>query len=82
MCIFRCFFALLTLLIVCCLESEKALCELDFLIRYESIFSEALSDPQSVLENLKKCEDIKEAEKQVRIRTLEDGTWLQFRKGG
>ncbi|KAM5142458.1 zinc finger and BTB domain-containing protein 40 isoform 2-T2 [Mantella aurantiaca] len=46
-------------------ESEKALGELDFLIRYESIFSEALSDPQSVLENLKKCEDIKEAEKQV-----------------
>lgn len=46
-------------------ESGKATGELDFLIRYESIFSEALSDPQSVLENLKKCEDIKEAEKQV-----------------
>ncbi|XP_018417865.1 PREDICTED: zinc finger and BTB domain-containing protein 40 [Nanorana parkeri] len=46
-------------------ESEKASGELDFLIRYESIFSEALSDPQSVLENLKKCDDIKEAEKQV-----------------
>ncbi|XP_077314061.1 zinc finger and BTB domain-containing protein 40 isoform X1 [Lithobates pipiens] len=46
-------------------ELEKASGELDFLIRYESIFSEALSDPQSVLENLKKCEDIKETEKQV-----------------
>ncbi|PIO16574.1 hypothetical protein AB205_0058230, partial [Aquarana catesbeiana] len=44
---------------------EKASGELDFLIRYESIFSEALSDPQSVLENLNKCEDIKETEKQV-----------------
>ncbi|KAM9298792.1 zinc finger and BTB domain-containing protein 40 [Gastrophryne carolinensis] len=45
--------------------SEKTAGELDFLIRYESIFSEALSDPRSVLENLKKCQDIKEAEKQA-----------------
>ncbi|XP_068096699.1 zinc finger and BTB domain-containing protein 40 [Hyperolius riggenbachi] len=48
-------------------ESEKASGELDFLIRYESVFSEALSDSQSVLENLKKCQDIKEADKQVVI---------------
>ncbi|XP_075695665.1 zinc finger and BTB domain-containing protein 40 isoform X2 [Rhinoderma darwinii] len=47
------------------IETEKTSGELDFLIRYESIFSEALSDPQSVLENLKKCEEINEAEKQV-----------------
>ncbi|KAM3923229.1 zinc finger and BTB domain-containing protein 40 isoform 2-T2 [Leptodactylus fuscus] len=46
-------------------ETEKTSGELDFLIRYESIFSEALSDPQSVLENLNKCEEINEAEKQV-----------------
>ncbi|XP_040284511.1 zinc finger and BTB domain-containing protein 40 isoform X2 [Bufo bufo] len=46
-------------------EAEKTSGELDFLIRYESIFSEALSDPQSVLENLNKCEEINEAEKQV-----------------
>ncbi|XP_066462846.1 zinc finger and BTB domain-containing protein 40 isoform X2 [Eleutherodactylus coqui] len=46
-------------------ETEKASGELDFLIRYESIFSEALSDPQSVLENLNKCDEINEAEKQV-----------------
>nr|DBA16360.1 TPA: hypothetical protein GDO54_003760 [Pyxicephalus adspersus] len=46
-------------------DLEKASGELDFLIRYESIFSEALSDPRSVLENLEKCEDIKEADKQV-----------------
>ncbi|XP_053307999.1 zinc finger and BTB domain-containing protein 40 [Spea bombifrons] len=46
-------------------ENEKGSGELDFLIRYESIFSEALSDPQSVLENLKKCQHIEEKEKQV-----------------
>ncbi|MEE6483410.1 hypothetical protein FKM82_013543 [Ascaphus truei] len=46
-------------------EMEGTSGELDFLIRYESIFSEALSDPQSVLENLNKCRDIKETEKQV-----------------
>ncbi|XP_063291945.1 zinc finger and BTB domain-containing protein 40 [Pelobates fuscus] len=46
-------------------ENEKASGELDFLMRYESIFSEALSDPQSVLENLKKCRHLKENEKQV-----------------
>ncbi|KAG8568852.1 hypothetical protein GDO81_014179 [Engystomops pustulosus] len=46
-------------------ETEKTSGELDFLIRYESIFSEALSDPQSVLENLNKCQEINEAEKQV-----------------
>ncbi|XP_056398635.1 zinc finger and BTB domain-containing protein 40 isoform X2 [Hyla sarda] len=46
-------------------EPEKTSGELDFLIRYESIFSEALSDPQSVLENLNKCQEINEAEKQA-----------------
>ncbi|XP_075045974.1 zinc finger and BTB domain-containing protein 40 isoform X2 [Mixophyes fleayi] len=46
-------------------ETEKTSGELDFLIRYESVFSEALSDPQSVLENLNKCQQIDEAEKQV-----------------
>uniref|UniRef100_A0A8C5MUK5 Zinc finger and BTB domain containing 40 n=1 Tax=Leptobrachium leishanense TaxID=445787 RepID=A0A8C5MUK5_9ANUR len=46
-------------------DNEKTSEELDFLIRYESIFSEALSDPQSVLENLKKCRHLKENEKQV-----------------
>ncbi|XP_063799032.1 zinc finger and BTB domain-containing protein 40 isoform X2 [Pseudophryne corroboree] len=46
-------------------EVEKTSGELDFLIRYESVFTEALSDPQSVLENLKKCQEINEAEKQV-----------------
>ncbi|XP_077106306.1 zinc finger and BTB domain-containing protein 40 [Ranitomeya variabilis] len=46
-------------------ETEKTSGELDFLIRYESIFSEALSDPQSVLENLSRCQEINEAEKQA-----------------
>ncbi|KAM4015845.1 zinc finger and BTB domain-containing protein 40 [Anomaloglossus baeobatrachus] len=46
-------------------EAEKTSGELDFLIRYESIFSEALSDPQSVLENLSKCREINEAERQA-----------------
>lgn len=46
-------------------ETERTSGELDFLIRYESIFSEALSDPHSVLENLNKCQEINEAEKQV-----------------
>ncbi|XP_053546552.1 zinc finger and BTB domain-containing protein 40 [Bombina bombina] len=46
-------------------ETKSNSSELDFLIRYESIFSEALSDPQSVLENLEKCRQIKETEKQA-----------------
>ncbi|OCT72697.1 zinc finger and BTB domain-containing protein 40 isoform X2 [Xenopus laevis] len=46
-------------------ETDASSGELDFLIRYESIFSEALSDPQSVIENLQRCRQIKEAEKQA-----------------
>ncbi|XP_041427377.1 zinc finger and BTB domain-containing protein 40 isoform X1 [Xenopus laevis] len=46
-------------------ETDGTSDELDFLIRYESIFSEALSDPQSVIENLQRCQEIKEAEKQA-----------------
>ncbi|KAM4704370.1 zinc finger and BTB domain-containing protein 40 [Rhinophrynus dorsalis] len=46
-------------------ETEGISGELDFLIRYESIFSEALSDPQSVISNLQKCRQIKETEKQA-----------------
>ncbi|KAG8434314.1 hypothetical protein GDO86_012625 [Hymenochirus boettgeri] len=40
--------------------------ELDFLIRNEKIFIEALSDPQSIIENLERCQ-IQEAEKQAVI---------------
>eukprot|EP00079_Xenopus_tropicalis_P028033 XP_012822587.1 PREDICTED: zinc finger and BTB domain-containing protein 40 isoform X2 [Xenopus tropicalis] len=46
-------------------ETDGTSGELDFLIRYESIFSEALSDPQSVIENLQRCQEMKEAEKQA-----------------
>ncbi|KAM4651622.1 zinc finger and BTB domain-containing protein 40 [Discoglossus pictus] len=45
------------------IETERISGELDFLIRYENIFSEALSDPQSVLQNLEKCREIKDTEK-------------------
>ncbi|KAM8927988.1 zinc finger and BTB domain-containing protein 40 isoform 2-T2 [Pelodytes ibericus] len=61
-------------------EKEKVSGELDFLTRYESIFSEALSDPLSVLENLKKCRHVREDERQAVVECCQGVGGFTFTK--
>ncbi|XP_072739981.1 zinc finger and BTB domain-containing protein 40-like isoform X2 [Ciconia boyciana] len=47
------------------LAAEGKSCKLDFFLRYESVFSEALSDDRAVLKRLEECREIDASQKEV-----------------
>lgn len=49
--------------------ADSKSCKLDFFLRYESIFSEALSDAQAVLNRLEECREIDASQKEVGVLT-------------
>ncbi|XP_062482316.1 zinc finger and BTB domain-containing protein 40 isoform X2 [Pezoporus occidentalis] len=60
-------------------DSES--CKLDFFLRYESIFSEALSDAQAVLNRLEECREIDASQKEALVSCLaEAGEQSVFKK--
>lgn len=49
--------------------AESKSCKLDFFVQYESVFSEALSDAQAVLNRLEECREIDTSQKEVGVFT-------------
>uniref|UniRef100_A0A8C4URN9 Zinc finger and BTB domain containing 40 n=1 Tax=Falco tinnunculus TaxID=100819 RepID=A0A8C4URN9_FALTI len=47
------------------LAAESKSCKLDFFLRYESVFSEALSDAQAVLKRLEECREVDASQKEA-----------------
>ncbi|KAM6046633.1 zinc finger and BTB domain-containing protein 40 isoform 2-T2 [Chlamydotis macqueenii] len=63
------------------LAAESKSCKLDFFLRYESVFSEALSDAQAVLKRLEECREIDASQKEVLVACLtEAGKQSVFKK--
>ncbi|NXW31745.1 ZBT40 protein, partial [Phaetusa simplex] len=61
--------------------AESKSCKLDFFLRYESIFSEALSDARAVLKRLEECREIDASQKEVVAACLaETGEQSVFKK--
>ncbi|NWQ88784.1 ZBT40 protein, partial [Burhinus bistriatus] len=61
--------------------AESKSCKLDFFLRYESVFSEALSDAQAVLKRLEECREIDASQKEAVVACLaEAGEQLVFKK--
>ncbi|OXB77342.1 UNVERIFIED_CONTAM: hypothetical protein H355_002334 [Colinus virginianus] len=52
------------------LAAESKSCKLDFFLRYESVFSEALSDAQAVLRRLEECREIDASQREVVLTCL------------
>ncbi|XP_071654408.1 zinc finger and BTB domain-containing protein 40 isoform X1 [Patagioenas fasciata] len=55
------------------LEAESKSCKLDFFLRYESDFSEALSDARAVLKRLEECREIDASQKEALAACLAEG---------
>eukprot|EP00076_Gallus_gallus_P032814 XP_024998352.1 zinc finger and BTB domain-containing protein 40 isoform X4 [Gallus gallus] len=53
------------------LAAESKSCKLDFFLRYESVFSEALSDAQAVLRRLEECREIDASQREVVLNCCE-----------
>ncbi|XP_052548062.1 zinc finger and BTB domain-containing protein 40 isoform X6 [Tympanuchus pallidicinctus] len=51
--------------------AESKSCKLDFFLRYESVFSEALSDAQAVLRRLEECREIDASQREVVLNCCE-----------
>ncbi|GAB0198650.1 zinc finger and BTB domain-containing protein 40 [Grus japonensis] len=63
------------------LAAESKSCKLDFFLRYESVFSEALSDAQTVLKRLEECREIDASQKEALVACLaEAGEQSVFKK--
>ncbi|XP_028943181.1 zinc finger and BTB domain-containing protein 40-like, partial [Antrostomus carolinensis] len=63
------------------LAEESKSCKQDFFLRYESIFSEALSDAQAVLKRLEECREIDAPQKEALVACLaEAGEQSVFKK--
>ncbi|KFQ38999.1 Zinc finger and BTB domain-containing protein 40, partial [Mesitornis unicolor] len=63
------------------LAAESKSCKLDFFLRYESVFSEALSDAQAVLKRLEECREIDASQKEALVASLaEAGQQPVFKK--
>uniref|UniRef100_A0A8B9FFA7 Zinc finger and BTB domain containing 40 n=1 Tax=Amazona collaria TaxID=241587 RepID=A0A8B9FFA7_9PSIT len=63
------------------LAADSESCKLDFFLRYESIFSEALSDAQAVLNRLEECREIDTSQKEALVSCLaETGEQSVFQK--
>ncbi|NXE14520.1 ZBT40 protein, partial [Lophotis ruficrista] len=61
--------------------AESKSCKLDFFLRYESVFSEALSDAQAVLKRLEECREIDASQKEALVSCLtEAGKQPVFKK--
>ncbi|NWH44552.1 ZBT40 protein, partial [Fregata magnificens] len=61
--------------------AESKSCKLDFFLRYESVFSEALSDARAVLERLEECREIDASQKEALVACLaEAGEQSVFKK--
>ncbi|NXG92957.1 ZBT40 protein, partial [Stercorarius parasiticus] len=61
--------------------AESKSCKLDFFLRYESIFSEALSDARAVLKRLEECREIDASQKEAVATCLaETGEQSVFKK--
>ncbi|OXB60736.1 hypothetical protein ASZ78_006099 [Callipepla squamata] len=52
------------------LAAESKSCKLDFFLRYESVFSEALSDARAVLRRLEECREIDASQREVVLTCL------------
>uniref|UniRef100_A0A8D0F427 Zinc finger and BTB domain containing 40 n=1 Tax=Strix occidentalis caurina TaxID=311401 RepID=A0A8D0F427_STROC len=55
-------------------EAESKSCKLHFFLRYESVFSEALSDARAVLKRLEECREIDASQKEVVLDCCEDSS--------
>ncbi|XP_076212102.1 zinc finger and BTB domain-containing protein 40 isoform X3 [Aptenodytes patagonicus] len=55
------------------LAAESKSCKLDFFLRYENLFSEALSDARAVLKRLEDCREIDASQKEVVLDCCEGG---------
>ncbi|XP_043356049.1 zinc finger and BTB domain-containing protein 40 isoform X7 [Dermochelys coriacea] len=53
-------------------EAESKTCKLDFLLQYEGVFSEALSDTKTVLKRLDECRGIEGSQREMLVACLED----------
>ncbi|XP_067422376.1 zinc finger and BTB domain-containing protein 40 [Emydura macquarii macquarii] len=53
-------------------EAESKTCKLDFLLQYEGVFSEALSDTKTVLKRLHECKGIEGSQREMLVACLED----------
>uniref|UniRef100_A0A8C3FWE0 Zinc finger and BTB domain containing 40 n=1 Tax=Chrysemys picta bellii TaxID=8478 RepID=A0A8C3FWE0_CHRPI len=53
-------------------EAESKTCNLDFLLQYEGVFSEALSDTKTVLKRLDECRGIEGSQREMLVACLED----------
>ncbi|XP_074970194.1 zinc finger and BTB domain-containing protein 40 isoform X5 [Phalacrocorax aristotelis] len=63
------------------LAAESKSCKLDFFLRYESVFSEALSDARAVLKRLEECREIDVSQKEALVACLaEAGEQSVFKK--
>ncbi|XP_064326115.1 zinc finger and BTB domain-containing protein 40 isoform X5 [Phalacrocorax carbo] len=63
------------------LAAESKSCKLDFFLRYESVFSEALSDARAVLKRLEECREIDVSQKEALAACLaEAGEQSVFKK--
>ncbi|XP_075577753.1 zinc finger and BTB domain-containing protein 40 isoform X2 [Pelecanus crispus] len=61
--------------------AESKSCKLDFFLRYESVFSEALSDARAVLKRLEDCREIDASQKEALFACLaEAGEQSVFKK--
>ncbi|XP_064326112.1 zinc finger and BTB domain-containing protein 40 isoform X2 [Phalacrocorax carbo] len=61
--------------------AESKSCKLDFFLRYESVFSEALSDARAVLKRLEECREIDVSQKEALAACLaEAGEQSVFKK--
>ncbi|NXN32005.1 ZBT40 protein, partial [Nycticryphes semicollaris] len=61
--------------------AESKSCKLDFFLRYESVFSEALSDARAVLKRLEECSEIGASQKEaVAACLVEPGEHSVFEK--
>uniref|UniRef100_A0A8C0IBV7 Zinc finger and BTB domain containing 40 n=1 Tax=Bubo bubo TaxID=30461 RepID=A0A8C0IBV7_BUBBB len=62
-------------------DSESKSCKLHFFLRYESVFSEALSDARAVLKRLEECREIDASQKEALVACLaEAGEQSVFKK--
>uniref|UniRef100_A0A8C0ET16 Zinc finger and BTB domain containing 40 n=1 Tax=Bubo bubo TaxID=30461 RepID=A0A8C0ET16_BUBBB len=62
-------------------EAESKSCKLHFFLRYESVFSEALSDARAVLKRLEECREIDASQKEALVACLaEAGEQSVFKK--
>ncbi|KAM6045885.1 zinc finger and BTB domain-containing protein 40 isoform 2-T3 [Theristicus caerulescens] len=50
--------------------AESKSCKLDFFLRYESVFSEALSDARAVLKRVEECREIDASQKEALVACL------------